>query len=125
MDIEVIEKAYRRYAQGYDLYFGAVLQPGRRAVVRRMAPRPGERILEVGAGTGLSLPLYPRDTQVTGIDVSTDMLTRARHAGRATTSRTSWRCGAWTASAWNFPATASTRRWRCTSSQSRPTRRGW
>ncbi len=78
MDIEVIEKAYRRYAQGYDLYFGAVLQPGRRAVVRRMALRRGERILEVGVGTGLSLPLYPRDTQVTGIDVSTDMLTRAR-----------------------------------------------
>ncbi len=78
MDIEVIEKAYRRYAQGYDLYFGAVLQPGRRAVVRRMAPRHGERILEVGVGTGLSLPLYPRTTQVTGIDVSTDMLTRAR-----------------------------------------------
>ncbi|TAM47064.1 MAG: class I SAM-dependent methyltransferase [Gammaproteobacteria bacterium] len=78
MDIEVIEKAYRRYAQGYDLYFGAVLQPGRRAVIRRMAPRGGERILEVGVGTGLSLPLYPHDTQVTGIDVSTDMLTRAR-----------------------------------------------
>jgi len=78
MDIEVIEKAYRRYAQGYDLYFGAVLQPGRRAVIRRMAPHRGERILEVGVGTGLSLPLYPRDTQVTGIDVSTDMLTRAR-----------------------------------------------
>jgi phosphatidylethanolamine/phosphatidyl-N-methylethanolamine N-methyltransferase len=78
MDIEVIEKAYRRYAQGYDFYFGAVLQPGRRAVIRKMNCRPNDRILEVGVGTGLSLPLYPRDTQVTGIDVSTDMLTRAR-----------------------------------------------
>lgn len=78
MDIEVIEKAYRRYAQGYDLYFGAVLQPGRRAVIRKMNCRPNERILEVGVGTGLSLPLYPRDTHVTGIDVSQEMLTRAR-----------------------------------------------
>lgn len=78
MDIEVIEKAYRRYAQGYDLYFGAVLQPGRRAVIRKMNCRPNERILEVGVGTGLSLPLYPRDTQVTGIDVSPEMLARAR-----------------------------------------------
>jgi len=78
MDIDVIEKAYRRYAQGYDLYFGAVFQPGRRAVVRRMRCRPGERVLEVGVGTGLSLPLYPRDVHVTGIDVSRDMLARAR-----------------------------------------------
>ena len=77
MDIEVIEKAYRRYAQGYDFYFGAVLQPGRRAVIRRMSPRNGERILEVGVGTGLSLPLYPRDVQVTGIDLSPEMLARA------------------------------------------------
>ncbi len=38
----------------------------------------GERILEVGVGTGLSLPLYPHTTQVTGIDVSQEMLTRAR-----------------------------------------------
>lgn len=78
MDIEVIEKVYRRYAQGYDLYFGAVFQPGRRAVVRRMQCHPGERVLEVGVGTGLSLPLYPRDVYVTGIDVSRAMLARAR-----------------------------------------------
>lgn len=78
MDIDVIEKAYRRYAQGYDLYFGAVFQPGRRAIVRRMRCRPGERVLEVGVGTGLSLPLYPRDVYVTGIDVSREMLARAR-----------------------------------------------
>ncbi len=77
MNIDVIEKAYRRYAQGYDLYFGAVLQPGRRAVIRRMNPRHDERILEVGVGTGLSLPLYPRGVQVTGIDLSRDMLARA------------------------------------------------
>ena len=67
MDIDVIQKAYRRYAQGYDLYFGPVFQPGRRAVVRRMRCRPGERVLEVGVGTGLSLPLYPRDVHVTGL----------------------------------------------------------
>jgi phosphatidylethanolamine/phosphatidyl-N-methylethanolamine N-methyltransferase len=78
MDIQVIEKVYRRYARRYDFYFGALLQPGRKAVIDRMHGQPGERILEVGVGTGLSLPLYPPGVQVTGIDISEDMLARAR-----------------------------------------------
>jgi len=78
MDIDVIRKVYRRYARGYDLYFGTLLQPGRQAVVARMDCRPGERILEVGIGTGLSLSLYPPGVVVTGIDLSEEMLMRAR-----------------------------------------------
>jgi phosphatidylethanolamine/phosphatidyl-N-methylethanolamine N-methyltransferase len=78
VDIDVIQKVYRRYAQAYDFYFGAVFQPGRRAVIRKMNCRPGDRILEVGVGTGLSLPLYPPYVRVTGIDVSREMLARAR-----------------------------------------------
>jgi phosphatidylethanolamine/phosphatidyl-N-methylethanolamine N-methyltransferase len=78
MDIEMIERVYGRYARSYDLYFGELLQPGRRAVIERMRCRPGERILEVGVGTGLSLPLYPPQTKVYGIDISPEMLARAR-----------------------------------------------
>ncbi|MBI3897023.1 MAG: methyltransferase domain-containing protein [Gammaproteobacteria bacterium] len=78
MEIEAIKTAYRRYAKLYDLYFGAVFQPGRRAVIERMNCRPGQRILEVGVGTGLSLPLYPAGTRVAGIDISPEMLERAR-----------------------------------------------
>lgn len=74
----MIERAYRRYAGGYDLYFGQILQPGRRAIIERMHCRPGERILEVGVGTGLSLRLYPPQVQVYGIDICTEMLCRAR-----------------------------------------------
>lgn len=77
MDLEAVERVYRRYAPRYDFYFGAVLQHGRRAVIDRMRLRAGERILEVGVGTGLSLPLYPRTVHVTGVDVSCDMLNRA------------------------------------------------
>lgn len=77
VDIKSIEHAYRRYARFYDLVFGAVFQPGRRAIVELMDCRPGERILEVGVGTGLSLPLYPKNVLVTGIDVSRDMLAQA------------------------------------------------
>jgi phosphatidylethanolamine/phosphatidyl-N-methylethanolamine N-methyltransferase len=78
MELEAIKKAYRRYARLYDLYFGAVFQPGRKAVIQHMRCRPGQRVLEVGVGTGMSLPLYPRDVQVTGIDISPEMLERAR-----------------------------------------------
>lgn len=78
MNIDAIQKAYRRYAQVYDFYFGALFQPGRQAVIEKMDCRPGDRILEVGVGTGLSLPLYPSDVQVTGIDISVEMLERAK-----------------------------------------------
>ncbi|MFL6621939.1 MAG: class I SAM-dependent methyltransferase [Sulfurifustaceae bacterium] len=78
MELEAIRKAYRRYARLYDLYFGAVFQPGRKAVIQRMNCRPGQHVLEVGVGTGLSLPLYPDDVKVTGIDISPEMLERAR-----------------------------------------------
>lgn len=78
MDIRAIEQAYRRYARFYDACFGAVFQPGRRAIVDRMDCAPGERILEVGVGTGLSLPLYPENVSVIGIDISPHMLEQAR-----------------------------------------------
>jgi len=78
MNIRAIEQAYRRYARFYDVCFGAVFQPGRRAIVDTMDCESGERILEVGVGTGLSLPLYPQDVNVIGIDISRDMLAQAR-----------------------------------------------
>jgi phosphatidylethanolamine/phosphatidyl-N-methylethanolamine N-methyltransferase len=78
MHIEAVKAAYRRYARIYDVIFGAVLQPGRRAVLEALELRPGDRVLEVGVGTGISLPLYPRDVRITGIDVSREMLEKAR-----------------------------------------------
>src|SRR5262245_743099 len=78
MQIEAVKAAYRRYARVYDMVFGAVLQPGRRAVIEALRLRPGERVLEVGVGTGLSLSLYPRDVRITGVDVSHEMLEKAR-----------------------------------------------
>ena len=78
MDINAVQKVYRRYAPAYDFYFGAMFQPGRREIIARLGCRPGDRILEVGVGTGLSLSLYPRHVEVTGIDLSPEMLARAR-----------------------------------------------
>ena len=78
MDINAVQKVYRRYAPAYDFYFGVMFQPGREEIIARMDCRPGERILEVGVGTGLSLSLYPPNVEVTGIDLSREMLARAR-----------------------------------------------
>jgi phosphatidylethanolamine/phosphatidyl-N-methylethanolamine N-methyltransferase len=78
VDINAVQRVYRRYAPAYDFYFGVMFQPGREEIVARMDCRPGDRILEVGVGTGLSLSLYPPHVEVTGIDLSREMLVRAR-----------------------------------------------
>jgi phosphatidylethanolamine/phosphatidyl-N-methylethanolamine N-methyltransferase len=78
LDIDAIQKAYKRYAVLYDAWFGPVMQRGRKEGIERLNCQPGDEILEVGVGTGLSLPLYPNFVQVTGIDISPEMLERAR-----------------------------------------------
>jgi len=77
MDNASIINAYKRYARSYDCLFGRILDPGRRLVVEKMNCLPGEKVLEVGVGTGLSLPCYPDRTSVVGIDISPHMLARA------------------------------------------------
>lgn len=82
MKLEAIQNAYRRYARFYDFYFGLLFHRGRKAVIDLMECQPGDKILEVGVGTGLSLPLYPEDVYVTGIDISPEMLARAHNLKR-------------------------------------------
>ncbi|HEX3523352.1 MAG TPA: class I SAM-dependent methyltransferase [Stellaceae bacterium] len=72
-----LRKAYARWAPVYDLVFGAVFERGRRAAVAA-AERVGGRILEVGVGTGISLPGYSRQNRIIGIDLSEEMLRKAR-----------------------------------------------
>src|SRR5207247_10044841 len=62
----------------YDFTFGPTLHPGRVDAIRRMGIKPGDRVLEVGVGTGINGALYPRDCSVTGIDLSGPMLEKAR-----------------------------------------------
>jgi phosphatidylethanolamine/phosphatidyl-N-methylethanolamine N-methyltransferase len=71
---------YRRYAPVYDRLFGAVLEPGRRALAQAASTLAnGSRLelLEVGVGTGLTLPLYSPSLAVTGVDISAPMLAKA------------------------------------------------
>ena len=76
LDKDTIAKAYGRWAPVYDLVFGAVFDQGRRAAIAA-AERIGGRILEVGVGTGISLPDYDRKCRLFGVDISEGMLRKA------------------------------------------------
>jgi phosphatidylethanolamine/phosphatidyl-N-methylethanolamine N-methyltransferase len=69
--------AYRRWAPVYDHTFGRVSTESRRHAVEVINTRSG-RVLEVGVGTGLALADYSNHLQVVGIDLSPEMLERAR-----------------------------------------------
>jgi phosphatidylethanolamine/phosphatidyl-N-methylethanolamine N-methyltransferase len=77
IDRDQIERVYSSYAGVYDRVFGRVFQDSREAVVRNLKVEPGERVLEVGVGTGLCLPLYPPNCEITAIDLSEAMLEKA------------------------------------------------
>jgi phosphatidylethanolamine/phosphatidyl-N-methylethanolamine N-methyltransferase len=76
-DKATVTTAYARWAPVYDLVFSKVFESGHRAAVAA-CERVGGRILEVGVGTGLTLPLYTRSCRVVGIDFSEPMLEKAR-----------------------------------------------
>ena len=71
-----VERAYARWAPFYDLVFSRIFEKGRMAAVAA-ADRIGGRILEVGVGTGMSLPHYARSSRLCGIDLSEPMLRKA------------------------------------------------
>ncbi|XSG81378.1 MAG: class I SAM-dependent methyltransferase [Methyloligella sp. ZOD6] len=77
MDTDSVLHAYRRWAPVYDTTFGKVAAAGRKHAVELINGRQG-RVLEVGVGTGLSLPAYRDHLKVTGIDLSPEMLAKAR-----------------------------------------------
>lgn len=77
LDKDTITKAYARWAPLYDLVFGAVFEQGRHAAIAA-AERVGGRVLEVGVGTGLSLPYYSSNLRICGVDISEPMLRKAQ-----------------------------------------------
>src|ERR1700694_1196009 len=76
-DREMVEQAYDRWAPVYDLVFGGVFSKGRRAAILA-TNNIGGRVLEVGVGTGISLPQYASHLRIVGTDISEAMLRKAK-----------------------------------------------
>jgi len=80
IDQASVVRAYAGWAPVYDFAFGAVFAPGRRAAIaaaEEACGPQGGRILEVGVGTGISLPDYRSVNRLVGCDISGPMLRRA------------------------------------------------
>ena len=69
---------YRLWAPVYDATVGRFFLPGRKRAMELLNLQPGERVLLVGVGTGADLLLLPAGVTATGIDLSPDMLAKAR-----------------------------------------------
>jgi phosphatidylethanolamine/phosphatidyl-N-methylethanolamine N-methyltransferase len=78
VETDFVARVYENIAWFYDAFFGPTLHPGRVQAIRRLGIAPGDRVLEVGVGTGINACLYPSDCHVTGIDFSAPMLEKAR-----------------------------------------------
>ena len=78
MKTEQIKKIYSLWSRCYDYVFKWFFSPRQRHVIETMGIKPGQRVLDVGVGTGLALPLYPPECEVVGIDLSRDMLSKAQ-----------------------------------------------
>ena len=74
--------AYDNYASIYNLVFGLPLRRSRRIAFALAELSSSDQVLEVGVGTGLSLPLYPDGIAVELTDYSEPMLAQARDAAR-------------------------------------------
>ncbi|HEY3161431.1 MAG TPA: methyltransferase domain-containing protein [Vicinamibacterales bacterium] len=79
---DFVNRVYEKLAKVYDLIFGPTLHHGRLVAIDRMAIRARDRVLEVGVGTGINTTLYPSNCSVTGIDLSSSMLEKARERVR-------------------------------------------
>jgi phosphatidylethanolamine/phosphatidyl-N-methylethanolamine N-methyltransferase len=77
MDASTVQEAYSRWVLVYDWIFGPAFTRARRRAIEHLRIEPGDKVIEVGVGTGLSLPLLPQSCTFVGADFSRAMLDRA------------------------------------------------
>jgi len=77
LEVAEIQRIYAYYSRVYDFIFKRWFLPRQQHAIQALDISPGQRVLDVGVGTGFSLPLYPQHTQVVGVDLSSKMLREA------------------------------------------------
>lgn len=77
MQLPVLRRRYKLWAKIYNRMLDPIFAFDRQSVIDAAGLKSDDQVLEVGVGTGLNLPYYPKDVSVTGVDVSKDMLERA------------------------------------------------
>ena len=78
MDNDNNLRIYRAWAPVYDLVMGPFSGHARQQAIKLLNLRPGEQLLIPGIGTGMDLPLIPPGVSVVGVDISGEMLAKAR-----------------------------------------------
>ncbi|MCX8021640.1 MAG: class I SAM-dependent methyltransferase [Syntrophorhabdaceae bacterium] len=78
MEKEQIKKIYSRYSSVYDFVFSQLFLPRIKLGIEKIGIKKGDRIIEIGIGTGISLSLYPDFCNVVGIDITRKMLSKAK-----------------------------------------------
>lgn len=78
MELDSIKKIYAGYSGIYDALFKRFFYPRIKHAITYMDIKSGDRVLDVGVGTGLSLAEFPKNCRVVGIDLSTEMLRKAK-----------------------------------------------
>jgi len=77
METKSVKKIYDHYSPIYDFIFKGWFYPRIKYAINLLDIKPGDKILEVGIGTGLSMTTYPSYCEVIGIDLSKEMLKKA------------------------------------------------
>lgn len=73
-----VKNIYTKYSSVYDKVFSHFFFPRIRLGIDKSSIKKGDRVIEVGIGTGISLPLYPDGCNIVGIDVTRKMLEKAQ-----------------------------------------------
>ena len=73
-----VRDRYRHIASYYDLVYKAALAHGSKVLVGSRRIEPHQRVLEIGVGTGFTLPHYPPGVEVTAIDICPEMIAVAK-----------------------------------------------